>query len=133
MTSSSNKKPLYLKSFGTCIDEFIKLVEDEFPNDVDVKYAKNGISAIKKSNPRMLVECWLKYVYIPNKDKIHNNDLSFIIDGDHGILDDFDGGAKVKDALFRLKEPISKLNKDMVTKLATYILNMSKLSVLYFS
>jgi len=133
MTSSLNKKPLYLKNFGTCIDEFIKTVEDEFPNDVDVKYAKNGIATIKKSNPRVLVEYWLKYVYIPNKDKIHNGDVSFIIDGDHRVLDGFDGGAKVKDALFRLKDPISKLNKDLITKLATYILNMSKLSVLYFS
>lgn len=133
MDTTVSRKIIYMKNFLKCLDEFINSIDEKFPNDVDVTYARNGIEKIKKSNPRILIEYWLNYVYLPNKDKIHNNDISFIIDGDHRVLDGVNGGTKVRDAIFRLKEPISKLDEPIKNTLGVYILNMSKLSILYFS
>jgi hypothetical protein len=55
------------------------------------------------------------------------------VEDDYKTLDEFRGGENVREVLVRLREPISNLNSEIKKKAAMYILNMSKLSFLYFS
>ena len=115
------------------MDKFIKEVDEHFPNDRDVLYAKNGISAIRKTNPRLVIDSWLSYIYLPHSEYINECNLSFITNGNYEILNNVNGGEAVKQSLFRLREPISSLPEDKLKEVADIILKMSKLSFLYAS
>ena len=133
MLSKMKQKKIYMTNFNICSCEFVDMIVNEFPTDPEVIYAKNSIYALQKTNPRILIQYWLTYIYIPNKDKIHDLDVSFIVEDDYKTLDEFRGGENVREVLVRLREPISNLNSEIKKKAAMYILNMSKLSFLYFS
>lgn len=131
--SKIKQKQIYMSNFNKCSCEFIQIIVKEFPDDIDVIYAKNTIYALQKTNPRILIQYWLTYIYIPNKESIHNLDISFIVNDDYKALEEFRGGEQVREVLVRLRQPISNLNDDIKKKASTCILNMSKLSFLYFS
>ena len=69
----------------------------------------------------------LAYLHIFIQKKIHNLDVSFIVEDDYS-LDEFRGGETVREVLIKLRQPISNLNDDIKRKAAICILNMSKLS-----
>ena len=130
---SAQQKQVYMKGFNTCIAEFIDLVDREFPNDHDITYAKNAILTVKKTNPRILVEYWLQYIFVPNKDKISALDITVLTEGHHEVLDGIKGGEKIREAIQRFRGPISKMDTDKQYEVATLIFKISKLSCLYFS
>ena len=116
MLSKMKQKQIYMTNFNKCSCEFVDIIVKEFPTDTEVIYAKNSIYALQKTNPRILIQYWLTYIYIPNKDKIHDLDISFIVEDDYKTLDEFRGGENVREVLVRLREPISNLNNEIKKK-----------------
>jgi len=131
----NNKKQVYMKNFGVLSESFIQVIEDQFPADIDVKFAKNAILALKKTNPRMLMNYWLIYIYVPNRDQIDRGDYHFLdnIEKYNKLLDECEYGSSVKESLLRLKTPVYKLDPEHLSMWMDYVLKMSKLSFLYFS
>ena len=128
-----NNKQLYIRTFCEYTDKFIKLAENVLPGNIDVKYAKNGIYALKKINPKLLIEHWFIYIYVPYKDKINNNDINFLLKGDYSFLDGIKGGHKGKAVLLKIQELISNIHESHIDNARDYTVKLSKLSLLYAS
>ena len=128
-----NNKQFYIKTFCEYTDKFIKLAEKVLPGNIDVKYAKNGIYALKKINPKLLIEYWFIYIYIPYKDRINNNDIDFLLKGDYSFLDTIKGGHKGKAVLLKIQQLITDIDDSYIDKARDYTVKLSKLSLLYAS
>jgi len=52
----------FIKSFNEHFVEFVEDIQSVFPDDVDIKTAKNFLILFKKSNPRLLVKIWKEHI-----------------------------------------------------------------------
>jgi len=130
MTSKSAS----LKAFNTHFDEFVNDVINVFPENTDIKSAKNIVIMTRKANVTLIVKVWYSYVYSPYKNKIDSGDLEFFINKDYS--EDLDGVSNANDimsSIDSLRAPIklmSDVNKEHSLK---YVQNLCKLSELYNS
>ena len=51
-----------LQAFNDHFFEFVKDVENVFPNDEDILVAKNSLITIRKANPKMIIKIWTQFV-----------------------------------------------------------------------
>ena len=64
--------------FNTQIVNFANTLSERFPNDVELRMAKDAILLMKQANPRKNLELFRQYGYI-YKEPILNKDENFII------------------------------------------------------
>jgi hypothetical protein len=118
-----------LTVFNDQFTEFVNDVQNVFPDDTDVLAAKNALIAIRKANPRLLVNIWLNQVYLPYKDEIDNGNIDFFLNKDYA--DDFSNNNKsdkIVSSINRLKTPIRNMGPENQAKTMKYIQLLSKLS-----
>lgn len=125
---SSKLSPVFNKHFM----EFLDDVSTIFPDNVDILTAKNGIVAMKKVNPTMLIKIWHQYIATPYLQQIMDGDIQFFISKDYTEdLSNTDNAAKILAAINRLRDPIKQMMPDDQQKSMKYIQNLTKLSVHY--
>lgn len=124
---------LVLQGFNKQLVEMLNDIEGAFPTDVDIKSAKNSMLLLKKANPRKIIEVWKTYVSDPYYDHIEKNEIEYFInkdyEGDIGIVEN---KSEVMNAIDRLREPIKRMGEDEKVVVMKYMLNLSKLSILYY-
>jgi len=124
---------LYLQAFNKQLSEFLSDVESVLPNDVDIKAGKNSLLLLKKANPKKIIEVWKTYVTDPYYSKIENNEIEFFINKDYDSDIGLDGKSDVMSAIDRLREPIRRMKSDDKEVVMKYLLNLCKLTILYFN
>ncbi len=127
------EKTTIQRGFNDHFKEMMNDIETVLPNDVDVKTAKNSMTAIMKVNPKIVIDVWYRRVALLYKSKIEAGDISFFLDKDYA--EDVNLGEKtdvVMDGLNRLRGPIINLGTHNHEKAMKYLQNLSKLSELYF-
>ena len=60
-------------------------LSDMYPNDIDIKIAKNSIDTIKRLNPKMLFDTFYQNVY-PYKQQILDKDEGFFLNMDYNSV-----------------------------------------------
>lgn len=68
----------YLSLFVSQLSSLGKELNDMYPDDMDIKMAKNSIETLKILNPKKLYEVFSSIV-IPFKDQIINRDEGFFL------------------------------------------------------
>ena len=68
-----------LTAFNDHFVEFLTDIQRVFPDDVDVLTAKNALLAIRKTNPKMIVKIWTKFIVGEYKKEIDAGDIAFFI------------------------------------------------------
>jgi len=53
-----------------------------YPDDIDIRMAKNSVKAMRKIHPRAIYDMFLEHVY-PFKEKIMNRDERFFLEMDY--------------------------------------------------
>ena len=123
-----------IPAFNNHFSEFIDDISNLFPDNVDILTAKNGLSTIRKANPKLLVKIWFTYVYEPYKSQIDSGDINFFITKDYSSdlsnLNKTDNIAKIMASIDRLRQPIKEMSAENQAKSMKYIQNLSKISVL---
>lgn len=120
--------------FNEHLVEFFDDVQRIFPDNVDVLTGKNSILAFKKINPALIIRIWATYIGSVYATQIENNDISFFVGKDYsGDLAYASNAEKIMEIINRLRDPVSKMNKDEQTKTMKYIKNLSKLSMLHIN
>ena len=134
ITKDSHIKSQLLKTFN---DQFMQFVEDiisVFPKDPDILLAKNAFIFFRKTNPKILIDIWYRYVVKKYKDIIDKGDISFFIEKDYG--DDLaklnDWSTKSLDAINRLRDPVKNMDSDNQTKSMKYCQNLTTLCMHYW-
>jgi hypothetical protein len=127
-------KSVSLKAFNSHFDEFVEDLINVFPDNVDIKSAKNLANMTRKANVTILVKVWYSYVYSPYKDRFDSGDLDFFINKDYG--EDFNGVSNASDimkSIDALRSPIKDMSDTNKAHSLKYIQNLCKLSGLYNS
>ncbi|MHA2082255.1 MAG: hypothetical protein ACXABD_00735 [Candidatus Thorarchaeota archaeon] len=124
---------LLLQAFNKQLSEFLDDVERVFPNDVDIKAGKNSLLLLKKANPKKIIEVWKTYVTDPYFSKIENNEIEFFINKDYNSDIGLESKSEVISAIDRLRDPIRRMEEDDKQVVMKYLLNLCKLTILYFN
>jgi len=126
--SQLNIISIFNNQFSEFIEDFLRL----FPDDLDILSAKNSLTIIRKTNPKLLIKIWNKYVVIPYKNQIESGDFNFFVEKDYTQdLVKNDNSSKIMQSIDKLREPIKSMSKENKEKTMKYIENLSKLSLLY--
>ena len=123
-----------LTAFNTHFNDFFEDINKVFPDNVDIKKAQNGLFAIRKANPKILIKIWNEHIIMGYKDEIEKGDINFFINKDYSK--DFSKNTyaeKIMQGIDRLREPVKSMDSDDQAKVIKYIQNLTKLSSLYES
>jgi len=115
--------------FNSQFKEFVNFVQETFPEDHDILSAKNGMTFIRKTNPKMIVKIWKKYIADKYRNEIDSGDLEFFINKDYNDdLNNVENSDKVLQSINKFREPVKKMNSEQQVKILRYVQNLSKLS-----
>ena len=115
--------------FNSQFKEFVNFVQETFPEDHDILSAKNGMTFIRKTNPKMIVKIWKKYIADKYRNEIDRGDLEFFINKDYNDdLNNVENSDKVLQSINKFREPVKKMNPEQQVKILRYVQNLSKLS-----
>ena len=127
-------KSQFLKTFN---DQFMQFVEDiisVFPEDPDLVLAKNAFVFFRKSNPKVIIDVWYRYVVQKYKQVIEDGDVIFFIEKDYGedVVNLSEWSSKSLQGINRLREPIKKMNPENQAKSMKYVQNLTILASHYW-
>lgn len=121
-----------ITAFNNHFEEFLSDINRVFPENVDVKKAQNGLIAIRKANPRIIIKIWNDYIIKGYNKEIDKGDINFFIDKDY--TKDFSKNQyaeKIMQGIDRLREPVKQMNNNDKDKVIKYIQNLTKLATIY--
>ena len=68
-----------VKAFNEHFDEFVSDVERAFPDDTDIATAHTALTALRKSNPKLILTTYRDWVATPYKSQIEVGDIGFFV------------------------------------------------------
>jgi hypothetical protein len=118
-----------LTAFNDHFMDFLNDIQSVFPDDSDILTAKNGLSAIRKANPKMIVKIWKTFIADKYKKEIAGGDISFFINKDYSEdVANSNNSDKIMECINRLREPVKNMSPENQAKSMKYIQNLTKLS-----
>ena len=127
----SNQPTSMLTIFNDHFAEFLTDICNIFPDNVKILRAKNALTAIRKANPKILVNIWIKYVATPYKTQIDNGDIGFFLEKDYAK--EFENHGHVGNILNYIniiRDPIGEMGLNNQEKTMKYIQNLCKISMM---
>jgi hypothetical protein len=123
---------IILNAFNDHLTDLFIDITIIFPDNIDIKTAQNTLSLIRKTNPKMIVKIWKKYVVDKYGDKFDSDNISFFIEKDYNEdLTNIDQPSKIMKSIDRLRDPIKSMNSSNQSKTMKYLQNLKKLCCLY--
>jgi hypothetical protein len=120
-----------LTAFNEHFMDFLNDIQSVFPEDPDILTAKNGLIAIRKANPKMIVKIWKTFIADKYKSEIAAGDISFFINKDYSNdVANTNSSDKIMESINRLREPVKNMTQENQAKTMKYIQNLTKLSTL---
>jgi hypothetical protein len=125
-------KGLILKGFNEHFSEFIGDVQQVFPHDVDLLATKNALIALRKANPRMIIDVWHRHITLQYENEINDSNMDFFLNKDYSSDINMKNTDQILNKINALKQPIRDMGIENQEKTMKYIQNLSKLTNLYF-
>ena len=123
-----------LTAFNDHFVDFLTDIQRVFPEDVDILTAKNALLAIRKTNPKMIVKIWTKFIVGEYKKEIDAGDIAFFINKDYTKdIATSNSSDKITESIDRLRNPVKQMSAEDQAKVMKYIQNLTKLATLYES
>jgi Mg2+ and Co2+ transporter CorA len=123
-----------LTAFNDHFVEFLTDIQRVFPEDVDILTAKNALLTIRKTNPKIIVKIWTKFIVGEYKKEIDAGDIAFFINKDYAKdIATSNSSDKITESIDRLRNPVKQMSDEDQAKVMKYIQNLTKLASLYES
>jgi hypothetical protein len=124
-----------LKAFNEQFMEFADAIISIFPNDPDLRLAKNAFIFFRKTNPKIIIDVWYRYVVLKYKDVIEAGDVSFFLEKDYGedVVNLSEWSAKSLEAINRFRAPLKSMNTENQLTAMKYCQNLSNLAFHYWN
>jgi hypothetical protein len=123
------------KAFNKHFFEFIDDMLAIYPESKEIRVARNSFETFRSLNPISIIKVWYSFIYEPYKDVILEGNVDFFVNKDY--YDDINGKSRHVDAIMekidRVKELVSSMSPENKAHSAKYILNLSRLSEVYYS
>jgi DNA polymerase/3'-5' exonuclease PolX len=121
----------YVSVFNEQFKEFIDFTQKTFPEDGDILSAKNSLMFIRKTNPKMIVKIWKKYIADKYKKEIEIGNIDFFINKNYNEdLMSMENSDRILETINKFREPIKLMNPVQQDKIVKYIQTLSKLTEL---
>lgn len=119
-------------AFNNHFVEFLEDVHSIFPEDKQIKTAKNALMMLKKANPSVIVKIWKEYITTKYKEQIYQGNMDFFINKDYSEdLQTAGNQNTIMESINRLRDPIRNMGSSNQEKAMKYIQNLTKISELY--
>ena len=119
-------------AFNNHFVEFLEDVQSIFPEDRQIKTAKNALLMLKKANPSAIVKIWKAHITSKYKDEIYQGNFNFFLLKDYSDdLSDTGNSSTIMESINRLREPIRNMGEENQAKAMKYIQNLTKISEMY--
>lgn len=130
---SQNSNSTYMNAFNNHFTEFVDDILLIFPDNRDILNAKNSLTLLRKSNPKIIIKFWRHYIVQNYRQQIEAGDCDFFLKKDYRLdIENHSRGADgIVEAIERFRTPLASLPEDELQKCVKYIQNLSKLSLLY--
>ena len=123
-----------LTAFNDHFVEFLSDIQRVFPEDVDILTAKNALLTIRKTNPKIIVKIWSKFIVGEYKKEIDAGDIAFFINKDYTKdIATSNSSDKITESIDRLRNQVKQMSAEDQAKVMKYIQNLTKLATLYES
>ncbi len=123
-----------LTAFNDQLSSFIDDMLIIYPSDVDIMYAKNSFTTIRKMNHRLVITVCQDKINSLYFNQIMSGDLEFFLNKDYTTdLAESQNSSKIMESINRLRQPIRSMDTNNREKSIKYLQNISNLSNLYFS
>jgi hypothetical protein len=120
-----------ITAFNDHFMEFINDVQTVFPDDADILTAVNALKLVRKSNPKMIVKIWNKYIVEPYKQEIESGNLDFFMNKDYSNDVQTTGYSdQIMNSINRLRNPIKNMDEENKQKTMKYVQNLTTLAKL---
>lgn len=118
----------FINHFGEFLDDIIMI----FPENADIRTAKNTFNFIIKSNPRLMLIAWYNYVSLKYSKEIDMGDIDFFATKDYsGDMNDVDTPEDVLRAIDNIRKPFIGMTPENKDKTMKYLQNLKKLCGMY--
>ena len=123
----------YLKVFNNHFEEFVEDVLLIFPENKDIRVAKNSINTLRKFNPKIVIAAWHTHIVEPYGHHIEQGNIDYFIEKDYDNDVNHLGkeGNQIKDAINKLRQPIREMGEDNKQKTLKYIQNLTQICKMY--
>lgn len=133
----SMNKSTVMKSFNTLFFDFMDDIITIYPENKEIKFARDKFELLKKSNPSILIKFWKPYIYDMYSEQINAGDITFFIQKNY--RSDFENSQEkisdIHEKTLSMIESVRVTIRDMDDTnrefSAKYIMNLSKLSEVY--
>ena len=123
-----------VKTFNDHFFEFFEDVLKILPENMHIKTALRSFKTVSDLNKSILIKCWHKFVYSKYTDVIETGDISFFFEKDYSNdVGHLTNSNNIMEIINSVRQPVKDACENPVNKqhVATYIQNLSKLSVAY--
>ena len=125
-------KSTILKAFNSHFFEFLDDVITILPDNLDIQTARTAFETIKRANPTTLIKAWYLHIYSPYTSIIDAGDIRFFTEKDYNSdLSHLPNAKEVMGIIEALREPVRNMSATNQESTMKYVLNLSKLSVMY--
>ena len=128
----TTNRSVLVGAFNRLFLEFLNDLADVFPENQDIRQAKQYVELFKGMNPSMIVGVWYSY-YSKYQAVIDEGDIfEFALEKDYSEdLEGIDGGNDILAVFERLKPCVREMNESNRAVSIDYVRKMSRLSQLY--
>jgi hypothetical protein len=128
---SLNKHNILLV-FNNHFIEFIDDIVSIFPNDVDLVTVKNYFVLLRKSNPKLIITVFYKFVVSKYQTQIEKGNIDYFIEKDYqDDLSNNENSGKIMNSINRLRDSIRLMDEKNKLNTIKYLQNLCKLSSSY--
>ena len=121
------------KAFNKHFIEFVDDIAGYFSENMKIQTTANALRAMRKTNPRLVIEVWNNHIVKLYEDEIEKGDINFFITKDYN--DDvacMAGNQEVLGAIDKIRKPIQEMDEEDQVKAMKYVQNLTKLCKLYY-
>ncbi len=128
----SMDKETILNTFNDHFSEFMKDVQNVFPDNVDIATAKKAINQVITLMPKMLIKIFKDNFVDKYKAAITLGDLAFFTEVDYSTdLRGVDDANQLMKKIDCLRQPVKDMSPTNQAKVVKYMQNLAKLSEMY--
>lgn len=131
--ATMNKSAL-IKAFSEKFEELVITLVDYFPDNKDVSLSRTAISAIKRSNPRLLMNLWSEHVFAKYGTQIAEGNLTYFLEKDYSTdLKDLVDNVAALEAIDRIRGPLKNLGGEKLKNVIVFLQSMNMICYNYLS
>jgi len=129
---------IYMRTFNEQFFQFCDDIYRVFPDEVTIPQAKNLALMVKKTNPKLLISIWQRYITLPYEDVMLNGTVdeceAFFIakDYSHDVRNLGKNSELTLNTLNMMRERVKMMQKNDKHISIKYVTNLIKLSNLYW-